>query len=54
MIKAGMVAIAHLTIRTTIEPKGILMSVTTTFPESADMLIASSHAKSVSPGATSI
>jgi hypothetical protein len=44
MINAGMVAIAHLTIRTTIDPKGILMSVTTTFPESADMPIASSHA----------
>jgi hypothetical protein len=32
MISAGMVAIAHLTIRTTIDVKGILISVTTTLP----------------------
>jgi hypothetical protein len=32
MISAGMVATAHLTMRTTIDPNGILMSATTTFP----------------------
>jgi hypothetical protein len=32
MINAGMVATAHLTIRTTIDLKGILMSVTMTLP----------------------
>jgi hypothetical protein len=32
MTSAGMVATAHLTIRTTIDRKGILMSVTTTLP----------------------
>jgi hypothetical protein len=37
MIKAGMVATAHLTIRTTIDPNGILISVTTTLPQSADI-----------------
>jgi hypothetical protein len=39
MISAGMVATAHLTIRTTIDRKGILMSVTTTFMQSADILV---------------
>ena len=38
MINAGMVATAHLTMRTTIDPKGILISVTTTLLESAAML----------------
>jgi len=32
MTSAGMVATAHLTIRTTIDRNGILMSVTTTLP----------------------
>jgi hypothetical protein len=32
MISAGMVATAHLTMRTTIDEKGILMSATTTLP----------------------
>ena len=32
MINAGIVAIAHFTMRTTIDVNGILMSVTTTFP----------------------
>jgi len=32
MIIAGMVATAHLTMRMTIDPNGILMSVTTTLP----------------------
>jgi hypothetical protein len=41
MTSAGMVATAHLTIRTTIDRKGILMSVTTTLLESADILISS-------------
>jgi hypothetical protein len=41
MISAGIVAIAHLTIRMTIDPNGILMSVTTTFPSSVANLVAS-------------
>jgi hypothetical protein len=41
MISAGIVAIAHLTIRMTIDPNGILMSVTTTFPSSVAILVAS-------------
>ena len=43
MINAGMVATAHLTIRTTMDPNGILMSVTTTLLYSSDMLISSNY-----------
>jgi hypothetical protein len=39
MTSAGMIATVHLTIRTTIDRKGILMSVTTTFMQSADILV---------------
>ena len=41
MTNAGMVATAHLTMRTTIDRNGILMSVTTTFPQSVDILVSS-------------
>jgi hypothetical protein len=41
MTKAGMVATAHFTMRTTIDMKGILMSVTTIFPTSADIRVSS-------------
>jgi GTP cyclohydrolase FolE2 len=39
MTSAGMIATVHLTIRTTIDRKGILMSVTTTFMQSSDILV---------------
>ena len=41
MINAGMVAIAHFTMRTTIDRNGILISVTMTFPQSVDILVSS-------------
>lgn len=43
MIKAGSVATAHLTIRTTIDINGILMSVTTTLLCSVTILLTPSQ-----------
>jgi hypothetical protein len=41
MTSAGVVATANLIMRTTIDRRGILMSVTTTLLESADILVSS-------------